>query len=256
MSKKAKLAQRIVFASKATKISKASRLGIVVSAILTFMIFAISYYGEVVGNFTFQVDRLALDAGITMYDDDLTQNYVTRIIANKVDEADGMTIYCGTEYTAFPEEDSVCMPSDAILGAVNGSNNGRNYLVQTFYLKNVGLYAVDLDASIDLLSAMKGADEAVRVRVVFNGVGTTYARVQSANGRNPGMYEPLTEPFIGVTDVMEQTFIKFEVNQVLKVTVILWYEGEDSNHNISLHSGGVKFEMTFTISKVYDGREN
>ncbi|MBU1145059.1 MAG: hypothetical protein KJ971_04295 [Firmicutes bacterium] len=252
MSQKAKLAGRIIYASKATRIAKASRLGIVVSAVLTFLIFAISYYGEVVGNFSFSVDRLALDAGITMYDDPEVPDFVTRIIANKVDEADGMTAYCGTEYTEFSIGDSVCIPSDEELGSVNGPNNGENYLVQTFYVQNAGQYAVDLAATISLLSVTKGADEAVRVRVIFNGVGTTYARVQSASGDNPGMLEPLTDPFVGATTVMNQEFIEFQPEQTLKVTVILWYEGEDSNHNINLHSGGVKFEMKFTISRIYN----
>ena len=254
MGKKARLAERIVYASKATRIAKASRLGIVVSAILTFLIFAISYYGEVVGNFTFSVDRLALESGITMYEDgdEDQKDYVTRIIAAKVDNADGMTDYCGTEYTEFLPGDEVCMPSEEYLGSVDGANNGENYLVQTFYIQSAGIYAVDLRADIRLLSATKGAEEAVRVKVIFDGVSTTYAKLQSSTSASPGEPEPLTSPFLTDTTVMERMFIEYQPGQVMKVTVILWYEGEDSNHNLNIHSGGVKFDMKFTVTKVYD----
>ncbi|PKK92432.1 MAG: hypothetical protein CVV62_00360, partial [Tenericutes bacterium HGW-Tenericutes-7] len=68
MSQKTKLAVHIVNASKAAKIAKASRLGIVVSAVLVFMIFAVSYYGTLVGNFTFSIDGTAKEAGISMYE--------------------------------------------------------------------------------------------------------------------------------------------------------------------------------------------
>jgi len=66
MSQKGRLAQRVVAASKAARLAKASRLGIIASAVLTFMIFSISYYGQKVGNFTFTVDRLALNAGVSL----------------------------------------------------------------------------------------------------------------------------------------------------------------------------------------------
>ena len=118
MSQKGRLAQRVLAASKAAKIAKVSRLGIIASAILTFMIFSISYYGQKVGNFTFTLDRLALESGMTLYDDAENKEYKTKIIADQVSEADGMTAYCGIKdndgnlLTPFPIGDSVCMPAD------------------------------------------------------------------------------------------------------------------------------------------------
>jgi len=254
MSQKGRLAQRVVAASKAARLAKASRLGIIASAVLTFMIFSISYYGQKVGNFTFTVDRLALNAGVSLTENPEEEEYVTRIVADQVSEADGMTAYCGTEYTDYPVGDEVCMPSDEEITSVDGSNNGTNYLAYTFYLVNVGKYAVDLGASIKLMSASKGAEEAVRVRVLFDDVGVTYAKPQSEGSDNPGELEPLTEAFQSITTVMERSFIEFQPQQQLKVSVILWYEGEDQNHNVNLHSGGVKFEMRFTITKIYNER--
>lgn len=261
MSQKGRLAARVVAASKAAKIAKVSRLGIIASAILTFMIFSISYYGQKVGNFTFTLDRLALESGMTLYDDIENKEYKTKIIADQVSEADGMTAYCGITgddgklLTPFPVGDTVCMPADEWLTSVDGPNNGDNYLAYTFYLEHVGTKDVDLKTTITLLSASKGSEEAVRVRVIFDGQGVTYAKLQSDNGKKPGEPEPLTTPFFGTTTVMEKTFTRYTVGKITKVTVILWYEGEDSNHNIDLHSGGVKFEMKFTVTRIYQ-RDN
>lgn len=252
MSQKLKLAERIVYASKATRIAKASRLGIVVSAVLTFLIFAVSYYGEVVGNFTFSVDKMAQRAGITLYDDSTALDYSSKLISAKVDNADGMTILCGTEYSSFPLGSDVCIPSDEELSSVDGSNNGFSYLAYTFYVLNGGDSAVDMSATVNLLSATKGAEEAVRVRVIVDGVGITYAKVQSAHGAYPGELEPLTEAFTSLAVVTSQQYYMFQVGEVKKFTIVLWYEGEDADHNKNIVGGGVKFDMVFSVSRVYD----
>jgi len=251
MSQKIKLAERVISASRATRVAKASRLGIMVSAILTFLIFAISYYGEVVGNFTFTVDRMAQQAGITMYESILNKDYTSRLIATKVDNAEGMTAYCGTEYTNFPVGSQVCLPSDDQLSSVDGPNNGDSYLVYTFYVENAGDLPVDLSATLNLVSSAKGAEEALRVRVIIDGIGTTYAKRQSNKGAAPGELEPLTEAFYSLSEVMFEEITYFQPGDIMKVTIIMWYEGEDADHTINLVGGGVKLDMQFTVTDVY-----
>jgi len=252
MGKSTRLAEHVIYAAKAHKIAKASRFGIVVSAVLTFFVFAISYYGEMVGNFTFTVDRMGQSVGITIYENPDNPQYSSRLLAQAVDSGSGMTSLCGTEWSTLEIETKFCIPSDEELTAVNGSNNGESYIVYTFYLKNAGDYPVDLVAKINIVSAAKGAEESVRVRVIADGVGTTYAKPQSTRGTSPGELEPLTESFYSSTQVLNQTFTAFNPTQVMKVTVIIWYEGEDADHNINIVGGGVKMDMEFTISKVYD----
>lgn len=252
MSRKVLLAERVVRASKAARVAKASRLGITVSAVLTFMIFAVSYYGTVVGNFTFSVDRMAQNAGITIYDDATTKEYASRLVSTKVDNADGMTGYCGTEYTSFPLGHELCIPTDEVVTSVDGSHNGTSYLAYTFYVENAGDSVVDLTAQINVVSATKGADEAIRVRVIIDGEGTTYARRQTVNGPAPGELEPLTQAFYSINTVMYQEYYMFQPGEIKKVTVLLWYEGEDADHSINIVGGGVKLEMEFSVSKVYD----
>ncbi len=251
MSYKRKLAERVLFASKAAKAGKAARFGIIVSAVMTFLIFAVSYYGEMTGNFTFSMDRLAQNAGITIYDDSVNKNYSSRLVAKNIQVADAMTGYCGTPYYDYSHGTSVCMPSDAELAAVDGSNNGQYYIDYTFYVQNVGDATVDLASQMNILSQSRDALESLRVRVIVNGVGTTYAMRQSNLGPNPGELEPLTAAFYSPSEVMQQDFTTFKPGDILKVTVAVWYEGTDPDHSNAIMGGGVKMDMKFTIAKVY-----
>ncbi|NLZ62101.1 MAG: hypothetical protein GX904_04825 [Acholeplasmataceae bacterium] len=252
---KTKLAERVIIASRASRVAKLSRFGIIVSALLTFVVFAISFYGEVVGNFTFRVSRRDFQAGISLYNDPDNPVFSPRLNAEKVTNADAMTQFCGTEDSHFDIGEAVCLPSDAEVSSVNGSNNGQSYLAYTFYLTNQGTSAVDLKATATLISATRGAEEAIRLRLIVNDEGTTYAKVQSQRGKNPGEPEPKTVPWSGEYEILNVKFPAFKPNDVIKITVMLWYEGEDPDHNNDIIGGGVKMDMEFNVTYVYDDDE-
>ncbi|MCF7924520.1 MAG: hypothetical protein K9L64_05370 [Candidatus Izimaplasma sp.] len=250
MNKNRKLAQRVVYASKATKLSKVARFGIIVTAMLTFLIFAISFYGLQSGNFTFTVDEKARQAGITLYENPVERDFTARLVAEQVDNADGMTTFCGTEYSDRPIGHKDCIPPDEEITSVNGSNNGESYIAYTFYVTMVSNsnYIGDLVASVDFISTSRSAEEALRVKVIINDEPITYAKRQSEKGSNPGELELLTdEPFYNANTVMRRTYNEFRPGEVLKVTLIVWYEGYDADHTVNLWSGGVKLEMNFTL---------
>jgi hypothetical protein len=54
---------------------------------------------------------------------------------------------------------------------------------------------------------------------------------------------------------MNQMITDFKPGQVLKVTIVIWYEGEDADHNISILGGGVKLDMNFKINTIYEEEE-
>ncbi|MFA7075855.1 MAG: hypothetical protein WC152_04200 [Candidatus Izemoplasmatales bacterium] len=252
MSGKTKLAIHIVNASRAAKIAKASRLGIVVSAVLAFLMLAVSYYGTMVGNFTFSVDGLAREAGVSMYEYAELKDYKTRVVSGKVKDNQGMTGLCGTEYYNGSQGEEVCIPPDEEFLNAEGSLNAKSYIAHTFYVENTGDLKLDVSATINILSALRGAEEALRVRVIINDVATTYAKVQTSNGVAPGEVEPLTESFYSVDKVMYQEFIALNPGDTLKVTLILWYEGVDADHTNAIFDGGVKLDMKFSVIKVYE----
>ena len=252
MGRKSSLAVHLVNASKAGKIAKASRLGIVVSAVLVFLIFAVSYYGTIVGNFTFSVDGTARRAGISMYEFADIKDYKTKVVSDVVNDNQGMTGLCGTEYYDGSMGWEVCIPSDEELTSVDGPNNGKSYIAHTFYVENAGELKLDMSATINILSALRGAEEAIRVRVIINGVGTTYAKLQSERGVSPGDPEPMTTGFYSIDKVMYQEFLDMEPGDFIKVTIIVWFEGEDRDHTNDIWDGGVKLDMKFTVINIYE----
>jgi hypothetical protein len=255
MGQKTKLAIHIVNASRAAKIAKASRLGIVVSSVLVFLIFAVSYYGTVVGNFTFSVDGFAREAGISMYEYADLKDYKTRVVSAKVEDNQGMTGYCGTEYYDGSQGEEVCIPGDEYFVNTDGPNNSFSYIAHTFYVENAGDFDLDVSATMNILAALRGAEEAIRVRVIIDGVGTTYAKVQSEKGDAPGELEPLTSDFYSIDKVMYQEFIRMAPGDTIKVTLIVWYEGTDADHTNAIFDGGVKLDMKFSVIKVYEDEQ-
>ncbi|MDP2424817.1 MAG: hypothetical protein U1C51_05360 [Candidatus Izemoplasmatales bacterium] len=252
MRDKVRLAQQIVYASKVTKVAKASQFGIMASAVLTFLIFAISFYGQQVGNSTIALERLAGRAGIVLYDNSEVKNYINILRSEPVKRADAMTGYCGTPYTIFQPGENVCIQSDEILSSVDGSNNRESYMVYTFYVENNGERAVDLRATLSVLDESKGAIESVRIRVIYENSAVTYAKPQTMYGPNPGEPEPLTVPFLSKNTVFINDYIRFEKTQVMKITIVIWYEGEDPDLTNAIMGGDVKLDFRFNASNPYD----
>lgn len=252
MSQKTKLAEKVIFASKAFRLTKAARFGIIVTAILSFLIFAISFYGLEAGNFTFSVDQRAYQIGVSLYDDPVERDLTARLLANKVDNADGMTDLCGV-MSDRELDHPTCIPPNDLIHSNDGSQNGESYIAHTFYVEMManGNYVADLVAEVEIISTSKGAEEALRVKVIIDGESTVYAKRQSDRGQNPGELEPYTDQgFFGPSTVMKKTFTNFAPGDVKKVSIIIWYEGYDADHTINLWSGGVKLAMNFTVSNV------
>ena len=252
MKRSSKLAEKVLFASRAFRLSKAARFGVIVTAILSFLLFSISFYSTESGNFTFSVDQRAYSIGITLYEFAEDKEYTARLMAEKVDNAEGMTDLCGI----MPDRDldhPTCIPPDEFYYTAEGSNNGENYIAYSFYVEMTGdsQFAADLVAEIDIISTANAAEEAVRVKVIIDEESTVYAKLQSENGENPGELEPYTDKaFYGPTTVMKENFTNFSPGDVKKVTVILWYEGYDPDHTIDIWNGGVKLSMSFTVTNV------
>ncbi|MDD3124071.1 MAG: hypothetical protein PHC62_11290, partial [Candidatus Izemoplasmatales bacterium] len=55
-----------------------------------------------------------------------------------------------------------------------------------------------------------------------------------------------------LNEVMYQEFNSFQPGTIMKITILLWYEGEDADHTINIMGGGVKLDMEFDVSRVYN----
>ncbi len=139
------------------------------------------------------------------------------------------------------------------LGAIDGKDNGDNYLCYTFYLKNAGKKAITFDYSIVIVNMTMDIEKAVRLRLMTSVNGsatekTDYARVSSSQDEN-GEYlpEPNTAPFVSKNTVMRMEKSGFQPNDVMKITVVIWLEGNDPECTDDIIGGQFKIDMKFNV---------
>ena len=131
------------------------------------------------------------------------------------------------------------------LDGVDGSHNGENYIAYTFYAKNTGDDACVLKEEFKIESSVKGADEAIRIRVYKNGKAETYAKISAE-----GTPEYGTTPFASETVAYSDTTESFAKGQTNKYTLVIWLEGDDPECLDNIKGGNVKMSMNFTVEEI------
>lgn len=130
------------------------------------------------------------------------------------------------------------LPDD--LDEIDGSHNGDHYIAYTFYLKNTGADTCNVKERFVIESTVKGADNAVRIRLYKNGEMTTYAKLGA-----DGQPEKETQPFLDDEVVFEATNERFKTDEIIKYTLVIWLEGDDPECLDNIRGGNVKMSMTF-----------
>lgn len=121
----------------------------------------------------------------------------------------------------------------------DGSHNGQNYIAYTFYAENQGREVINYWRTIEIDDVIKNADEAVRVKVIKDGVETTYAKINKTTGEA----EPGTVAFSEDGVIMLEQEKNFKPGDVHKYTVVIWLEGNDPECVDDIIGGEVKMHM-------------
>ena len=181
-------------------------LGLIV---LVAVLFLLAFSQEKMGNFTINLNRLELfRKGIAI---DYDPNF----------SAPTARLY-----------------ADTVLDDINGSHNGENYMAYTYYVRNAGKEDLNYIASIKLVSASKGAEEALRVAVWRNGKCTVYAMPSSGGEPEAGCVN--FESREVVCSFAESDFL---VGYVDKYTIVIWLEGSDPECVDKIVGGSVELSM-------------
>lgn len=195
-------------------------LGLVV---LVAVLFLLAFSQEKMGNFTINLNRLELfRKGIAIDYDPNFSAPTARLYADTVLDATNISI------------DDI--PPD--VDDINGSHNGDNYMAYTYYVRNAGKEDLNYIASIKLVSASKGAEEALRVAVWRNGKCTVYAMPSSGGEPEAGCVN--FESREVVCSFAESDFL---VGYVDKYTIVIWLEGSDPECVDKIVGGSVELSM-------------
>jgi len=211
------------------KIVKRSLLILLLLLIVLYIILQI-IYNE--GRFTVTLDsNKTLESGLAIFDS-LNNSQGKRKL-----EADPINFMDNISYKSIPAN----VDEEAV-----GSHNGKNYIAYTFFVENQGNEILDYTYEVIVDDVVKHVDEAIRIRIYRNGEYTTYAK------RNHLDNEPEkdTEPFASIKESPEtiifETVDGLKPNDLDRITVVVWIEGDDPDCTDPLIGGEMKMHMVIT----------
>ncbi len=199
------------------------RLLLLGALLIVAFLFILSFMQEKMGNFTINLDRLELfRKGIAIDYDPNFSAPTARLVASPVEDATNISI------NDIPDN----------VADVDGDHNGQNYMAYTYYLRNAGKEDVAYVASINVESASKGADDAVRVAVWQNGNKTVYAKASADGTPEKGCVNFVSDSVVCL--ITEEDFL---VGNVDKYTVAVWLEGDDPECVDRIVGGSIQLGM-------------
>ena len=199
------------------------RLLLLSALLIVAFLFILSFMQEKMGNFTINLDRLELfRRGVAIDYDPNFSSPTARLVASPVEDATNISI------NDIPDD----------VADIDGDHNGQNYMAYTYYLRNAGKEDVAYVASINVESASKGADDAVRVAVWHNGNKTVYAKASADGTPEKGCVNFVSDSVVCL--ITEEDFL---VGNVDKYTVAVWLEGDDPECVDRIVGGSIQLGM-------------
>ena len=215
-------AEKIKQRKKSYRIAKVILAILLLIIIVLYFAFDMLYKGY---NFTVSLDEnLYYENKVIIYDDSEYKTYRQQIKVESLEKFDNIS------YKWLPKD----------LNDYEGSHNGENYLAYSFYIENMGENTIDYYNEIIIDDVIKNVDDAIRIRVYFNGEETTYAKMSAR-----GVPEIGTVPFESKDIVMSSKNENFKPGDKHKYTIVMWLEGSDLECTNNIIGGEFKAHMEF-----------
>ncbi len=139
------------------------------------------------------------------------------------------------------------------LDNIDGSHNGNDYFAYTYYIKNNGSETFPYDVTLEVTGQSKSCDEAARIMVYKNGEPTVYAKPVMGTDTPEKLAGADTEdtvPFYDNDTVFTEERADFAPGEVDKYTVVIWFEGEDSECINDIMGGHMRLSMLFEAAEL------
>ena len=233
-----------------------SRVGLGLSALAISVLLLFSYYGQRVGSFTVDLNQeMYINKSIELSETIDFTTGLARLNAESIKGVDPIGIR--GDILRIPIE-----IESALADLHPGNNNGDNFLMYSFYIRNSGDASLAYTYSIFLEEASNNVDSAIRVMVVKvndvlgenadeRKIQTIYAKLQGENNVSPGQPEFGTERFAGSKIVCIADRYDFKVDQIDHYVVVMWVHGEDVDctdvGENAIIEGKIRLSMKFSI---------
>lgn len=204
--------------------------------ILLLLLMSISWAcARFVNSTGFTVNLDSDSTGLSLFDNGDGENPTTRLTAEPLEDMWNISV------DWLPDD------LDKTYASHNGDadNDGKaDYIAYTFELGNETQTHIRYNSTINVESQEKDADNAIRVRLIRNGVKKDYAKA-AADGKSEIKAADATwiDPFT----VMKENSVEIKSGEKVKYTVVIWFEGDDPECVNDILGGEVKLSMTFDV---------
>ncbi|MFA6889859.1 MAG: hypothetical protein WCQ80_02425 [Bacilli bacterium] len=231
-----------------------SRVGLGLTALAISVLLLFSYYGQRVGSFTVDLNQeMYINKSIELSESIDFTTGLARLNAESIKGVDPIGVR--GDILRIPLE-----VESALSDIHPGNNNGDNFLMYSFYIRNSGNASLAYTYTIYLEEASNNVDSAIRVMVIKASdvmgenpteISEIFAKVQGENNINPGQPELGTTRFAGSKIVTVNDAYNFKVNQIDQYIVIMWIHGEDIDctdvGDSAIVEGKIRLSMKFSI---------
>lgn len=224
-------AEIVAYKKRRNLLSAGIGIGIFLLIILFIISLLVTHWGDLI----IEIDSYAVTKGLALSEDPGFGSHYTTLSAKQAKNVTNIT--------------KNWLPANLDTSG-DGEHNGDNYVAYTFYVKNIGEYNLDYDASLEIIGAAKSADEAVRVMVYKNGESRVYGKTKFKN-REQGeddCYKFVYSAEDGDGSIVMTTRTEnFAVDAIDKYTIVIWIEGNDPECIDDIRNGHVRMRMLFEI---------
>lgn len=224
------------------KLYRKRRLIVSITAILgilSALIIILTIYGQNVGSFSIQLDDTLTSRQIFISTDKEFDWYDSRLEAEPVSKASPISLkFIDTELCQNTEGDYV------------GINRG--YTSYTFYIKNMGEEAVDIEEVIRIHGETNNMSDVTWLWHLddLDTDGTVYKKLDKAESNSPYLNDyPPTTAFSGEKIIANRTITELKPGDSRKITLILWIESQDPDLSNQNDGGAISVSVSFTIKR-------
>ena len=211
------------------KIIRRSLLVLLIFLVLLYIILEIVYTE---GRFTVVLDsNETLESGLAVFDS-LNNSHGKRKL-----EATPIKFMDNISYKWIPEN---------IDTEAEGSHNGQNYIAYTFFVENQGSEVLNYHYEVIVDDIIKNVDEAIRIRIYRNGEAKTYAKRNFIDNEPEKDTVPFTEIEESEGTIILEKVADFKPDDLDRITVLVWLEGDDPDCTNALIGGEIKMHMVIT----------
>lgn len=215
---------------KANTARRITRLGFVITGILSIVIIAVTIYGQYTGMFVIAITRDISEKGIILSETFDFRNPEDLLTIKPIKEVQDLT-----EQMLEVEE------AENTDGQYFGKDKNNNYIAYTFYIKNTGKETINIEYQVNILKEYKNVGKAATLKVINTLYDSEKEEFHQSN-RTETIYRITEDPNILAYD----QFLLFKPGEIRKLTIFLYFDGRYTDP--SMAGGSLKLEWFFAIA--------